>query len=210
MFSTGLLSIPTQSKQRDQVRVELLAAINSGTFTYTELLSSQEPFRTMALEILDGVTGNQSIPTYGGGSVQTWGNKPFRLVHVDPNGRIKVPGMKDVRVPGASSTRQEKHWEDLGNIADVYDYPHDRQARYLLQTKGWPVRQTITNGNTVGSIVEWEWLVQEAARGSAARPDCVELHAEIAKRIDAWEEARTAPAKKAVTKQNQTGGDART
>ncbi len=213
MFSAGLLSLPNASQQREAVRVELLEQINSGTFTYTELLSSKEPFRTMALEILDGVTVNQSIPTYGGGSVQTWGNKTFRLVHVDPTGRIKVPTMKDVRVPGAMSTKQEKHWEDLGNIADVNDYPHDRQARYVLRTKGWPVLQTVTNGNSVGTVVEWEWLVQEAARGAAARPDCVELHASIAKRIEAWEASKAAAAeaeaasKKAAKKQTQTGGD---
>ena len=215
MFSVGILSLATQGAQREAVKAELSEAIRNATFTYTELLSAKEPLRTMALEILDGVTVNQSIPTYGGGAVETWDNRPFRLVHVDPNGRIKAPIMKDVRIPGARSTKQEKHWEDLGNIADVFDYPHDRRARYLLRTKGWPVMQTITNGNAVGTIVEWEWLVQEAALGASARPGCVELYDDVAKRIEAWEASAAATAeaaaatKKAAKKQTQPGGDVR-
>lgn len=194
MFNPGIAATPSSSKQRDAVRAAIHEAIANGTFTYTELLASQEPFRTFGLEVLDGVTVTGSKPTYGGEGLQDWGGQPFRLCHVEENGVIRLPVMKAVRVPGSFAIKNEKHWESAGNIADVYDHPHNRQARYLLQTKGWPVRQTVSSGNAIGSIVEWEWLVQEAARGEQARPGCIELHDRIAKRIEAWEAARAAAA----------------
>jgi hypothetical protein len=190
MFHPGLGAIPSAAKQREEVKRIVLDAISAGTFTYTELLSAPEPWRTMALEALDGVTVQGSRPSYNGQGVQDWNGRPFRLIHVKPDGRIKVPVERNVHVPGSSVTKPERVWEDVGNIADVYDHPHNRQARQLLFAKGWPVRQTISNGNAIGEIVEWEWLQQAVAMGASARPGVVEMFEDIKNRMDAWEADR--------------------
>lgn len=194
MFNPGLGAIPNAAKQRAEVRRIVFDHIGAGTFTYSELLSAEEPWRTMALEALDGVTVQGSKPSYNGEGVEDWGGRPFRLIHIAPEGRIKVAVAKQVRVPGSDVTKVERFMDDVGNIADVHDQPHNRQARQILFQHGWPVRQTVSKGNSTGTVVEWNWLVQEASRGDQAKPGVLDLFEELSERMKAWEAAKAAGA----------------
>jgi hypothetical protein len=40
--------------------------------------------------------------------------------------------------------------------------------------------------------VEWNWLVQEAARGDQAKPGVLDLFEEMSERMKAWEAAKVA------------------
>lgn len=194
MFDPAILSLPSAVRQRAAVKAAIRQAIDRGTFTYTELLSCEEPLRTFGLEALDGVGVTNNEPNYNQGDIEMWGGRSFRLVHVDPRGTIKHPVMTDIRIPGTENVKRLKAPKEFGNVADVSDIYPDRLARNILFQHGWPCRQTITKGNTVGTVVEWEWLKKEAARPDPA-PGVRELFEEISTR-PGMSDAATLPTQK--------------
>jgi hypothetical protein len=177
LFTQAILSEPSANKQRKAVADVVREAINNGSFTYTELLSAQEPMRTYALEFLDGVTVENSTPRPGG-QVENWQGQPIKLVHIKPTGVITAPVIQELRIIGTTDVKPVKATKSFGNVADVGDYYPDRLARMILVQKGWPIRQVASKGAVIGEIVEWRWLEKEAARSDAA-PGVKELYDEI-------------------------------
>lgn len=205
MFDPSLLNEPSQSKLRDAVRKAVRAAIDGGTFTYTDLQLAQEPLRTIALEYLDGVTVKNGIPTAAGSTIENWeGGQKFRLVHIRPGGRITYQVAKDVPIFGTDKTRRTKGPRDFGPAADVPDTYPDRVARNILFHKGWPMRQAASNGGTDGEVVEWKWLEREANKDEPA-PGVRELYEELLARQASTAEAAT-PSKKTQPPAQQRAG----
>ena len=56
MFGPNVTEQPTGDKRRDAIRATLIGQIDSRRFYLTPLLMTDEPFRTLGLEALDGVT----------------------------------------------------------------------------------------------------------------------------------------------------------
>lgn len=200
MFDPSIIVNSSSSDQRRAVASAVRAAVASDEFTYTELLSAREPMRTMGLECLDGIIvdgGNRPGP---GGEVENWEGRRIRLVHIEPEGRIKYPVMQDVRVAGTHQVKREKVMKDFGNIADMTDIgPTERLARNVIYQRGYPVKQNKSNGSREGDVVEWRWLEKEAALGAAAAPGIVDLYERLLPRVTAFDEAQ-AKAAEAIAK----------
>jgi hypothetical protein len=189
MFDPSIIQNPAAAKQREAVANAVRSEISSGTFTYTELLSAMEPMRTMALECLDGIVMNGTVPG-AGGEVENWGGERIRLVHIDPGGTIKHPVMQDVRVPGTNQVKRQKVMKDFGNIVDMTDVgPTERLARNVLYQRGWPVKQNKSGGSREGDVIEWRWLEKEAALGDKAAPGVVDMYLALLPRVEAFDEA---------------------
>lgn len=212
MFDPGILADNASDRQRSAVNDVMRKALDNDTFTYTELLSEKEPLRTYGLEFLDGVkVQDNGIPIYGIVKVEHWHEQGGRhlLVHLDPKGTIKYMVREEVRVPGINKIRPENVMKDFGNIALFTDALGDRVARNILFLHGYPVRQNVTEGNMIGTVVEWKWLEKEAALGAGAAHGILELHAEMKHRVAAFEAAqakKAADAREAKITKSKTPG----
>lgn len=206
MFDPGIIANPSADQQRQAVAAVVRTALDDGTFTYTELLSSKEPMRSFGLEYLDGIKVQGTIPIYGTETVEHWNDQGGRhlLAHIEASGSIKHPVRKDVRVPGANLIRREEVTENFGNVALVTDAFGERFARNILYQQGWPVRQNSSGGSHAGDVVEVKWLKKEAALGEKAAHGVLELWAQIAPRVEAWEAAQAKKASDARKKINDS------
>ncbi len=193
MFDPSIKNNPAAATQQKLVNATMRTRIGDGTFTYTELLSAEEPMRTMGLMFLDGIVLNGSFPV-GGGEIENWGGERIRLVAIETateNGTaikpIKVGVMQDVPRPGTFVVERKKVMKSFGDIADMTDNgPNERLARLVLVQRGFPILTNRGNSRD-GDVVEWRWLEREAAKAELAAPGIVELYERLLPRVEAYE-----------------------
>ncbi len=182
---------PTAARQRQRVDAEMAAALETKSFTYTELLCADEPVRTMGLEYLDGLISNSGRPESTGQVIHF---EPVRLVQIDGK-PIKFVGTVHTRVPGTGRTNAETVRKELPADSFVPDLFPDRLARRLLVTQGWPVLQSREGSGLVGQVVEYRWLQK-----AAAAPDATEEVKAL------WERLGDKPSAKATPNRIEKGG----
>ncbi len=210
MFDPSIKNNPAAATQQKLVNATMRTRIGDGTFTYTELLSAEEPMRTMGLMFLDGIVLNGSFPV-GGGEIENWGGERIRLVAIETateNGTvikpIKVGVMQDVPRPGTFVVERKKVMKSFGDIADMTDNgPNERLARLVLVQRGFPVLTNRGNSRD-GDVVEWRWLEREAAKGDMAAPGIVELYEKLLPRVQAFDEAQAKATEEKQAKRKYT------
>lgn len=189
MFDPSITTQSAADAQRKMVGAAVRARIGNGTFTYTELLSAQEPMRTMGLECLDGIVMASGNVPGTGGEIENWDDERIRLVAIDPEKPIKVGVLQDVKVPGTFRVERKKVMKIFGDVVDMTDRgPHERLARQVLVQRGWPVLQNRGNSRE-GDVVEWRWLEREAL-GTDPAPGVVELYEQLLPRVEAFDQAQ--------------------
>jgi len=173
----------TEEKRRDAIAVMVDTALQRGDFTYTEALLLPEPFRSHVFEHLDGVRLQGGVPQYG--AAQVYEMPPVRLLAVNPRHDIQYSEWHQTRIPGTQQQApREKRIVKLGSDATVRDMPGERLPRRILRQHGWPNRNVASNGNNIGTVVEWRWL-ELAVNSPDATDEIRELHAALKARIDA-------------------------
>jgi hypothetical protein len=178
MFDAQLLSHGSAQARKAAVANVINARLHAGTFSYTELMSQQDPLLSDGMEVLDGVVVENTIPKYQMAPAESWGGQGIVLVHVHPQGHIMGDIMGRDRVPGTNQYQQVKRRKDFGNAAVVSDIPGERIARAMLFRSGWPIVQARTKGASMGSVVEWRWLEREVTLPDVA-DEVAKLYAEI-------------------------------
>lgn len=167
MFGPQIREQPTDDKRRNEIRALLIGEIRSGRFFLTPILMEDEPFRTLGLEVLDGVVVESGRPQYGAAPALAADLPPTRLITImhqagapayDPKGLITVRRVRQEVVPGTSITRAVKFDEPHGHDATLTH----KDARAVLVARGWPIRDHKSRGNVLGTVVEWAWLQAEA------------------------------------------------
>ena len=188
MFDFSIIHEPVASKQRAAIEGVLKRAIQTGSFTYTEVFMSPEPLRTMALEYLDGVSSVNGIPQAVGNPVNVG---PVRLVCLEANDTIKISRWGSRNIFGTTiEAPQQKISQNLGNDAMVDDMHPERIARNVLRRSGFPIRGVFSRGANQGSVIEWKWL-ERRAKEEDAPPEITEIYQSILART-----AQNAPAPK--------------
>lgn len=169
MFDQSFLQLPTKEAKKAAVKARVQTALESGTFTYTDLMLNHEELVTLAFEAMDGVVVSGTLPNYGQGGIYRGGT--VRLVSTDPTQPIKYSEFYEPLIAGTDQRgAPRKRTVELGQVADVDDsWEGQRIARRVLLQFGWPVRNVRSNGATTGHIVEWRWLEKAAARGDATQ-----------------------------------------
>ncbi len=178
MFDDQLLSHGSGKARKEAVAKVINARLYAGTFSYTELMSQTEPLLSDAMEVLDGVVVENTIPKYQMARVETWGGQGIALVHIHPQGHIVGDVMDRYRVPGTNQYQHVKRRKDFGNAAVISDIPGERIARAMLFRSGWPILQARTKGASMGSVIEWRWLEREVTLPDVA-DEVVKLYSEI-------------------------------
>jgi len=182
MFDFSVIHEPVASTQREAVRQTVLRATKDGSFTYTEVLMAPEPIRTMALEILDGISSQNGIPQSVGNALDVG---PVRLICVDPKGVIKIARWGNRNIYGTTiEAAPQKFVESYGNDAVVSDAYPERLARNVLRRDGWPSRNLSSRGANQGSIVELKWI-EKRAKEPDAPPEVLEIYNQLLDRITA-------------------------
>jgi hypothetical protein len=168
----GLAADKRRADVKEQVRKELA----DGTFTITDTLLIDEPYRSDVWEACDGivVTGTQCL----GMVEEPLTSGTVKLVHIDPKGKIESLVKKSTRIPGTIKEVTSKVKKSFGNFADVPDNAPSRVARNILYRECWPARQSRPGAKEAGTVVEWKWLEREA-KAPGALEDYVELYNEI-------------------------------
>jgi len=193
LLEKSLLSITSVEERYNAVKNIVLAAIEDGTFTYTELLLSDEALYTVAFMVMDGtIIDSGSIPRTGAHPVIPSG--PLRLVCIDTPEKVaadnagKQPEQHrqlltmrssvwhQPRIPGTNQRgKAVKKSTDYGMDAMVDDsLDQGRIARSLLLKYGWPIRNVMSTNGVVGHIVEWRWL-ERAAQAAGTAPEDQEI-----------------------------------
>ncbi len=162
MIDASVLQLPTKAQRTAAISDAILGAIDSETFTYTELMLLDEGLYTIAFEILDGVvTDSANVPQRAGDVLNT---DPVRLVSLDGQ-PIKYSENYTPRIPGSTKRGPTvKRPVELGSDAMVDNsLDKGRIARRLLLKEGWPIRNVRSRSGGVGRIVEMRWLEKAAA-----------------------------------------------
>lgn len=200
MLDNNWLQLPTRAKKLEAVQDAVIDAIETGTFTYTDILLADEGLYILAFEVLDGITVNTMNIPQGGGRVYSVG--PIRLASIDPKQPMKTSEWYTPRVPGTTKRgKAEMRSIDLG-MDTMVDDSHDggRTARMLLLKYGWPIRNIQSRSGNLGHIVEVKWL-ERVASSPDATDEYRDLLAQINARASAAHEApktnQTRPSKAA-------------
>jgi len=165
-----------------------LRALKDLSFTYTEVLMAPEPIRTMALEILDGISSQNGIPQSVGNALDVG---PVRLIAIDKNGVIKISRWGNRNIYGTTvEAAPQKFSESFGNDAVVTDAYPERLARNVLRREGWPSRNLSSRGTNQGSIVEWKWI-EKRARQPDAPSEVLDIYNDLLERMTASQPAPT-------------------
>ncbi len=169
-FGEAIKGQPTPDRAREAIRVELIQRIQGARFFLTPILMEAEPYRTHALEAIDGVKVVAGVPKYGAVPSLHDMLSSTRLIALEHDkekgvrytghGKIMIRRKRQEIIPGTSTTREMVTDEDLGTDVSL---PH-LQARDVLVKQGWPIRDEKSQGRARGTVVEWDWLVAEAAR----------------------------------------------
>lgn len=206
LLEKSLLLLPTRQARIDAVEGILSAAQDNGTFTYTELLLSDEALYTTAFEIMDGVQVDAQNTPHGGAR-EPWQSGPLRLVSLDTQEKvdadndtmtaagahvsakrslqtIKYSKWYQPRIPGTNAKGPAvKKAVDMGMDAMVDDsLDGGRTARGLLLKYGWPNRNVKSRSGSVGHLVEWRWL-EKVAKAAGNAPEDQEIR-------DLWDSLR--------------------
>jgi hypothetical protein len=192
--TSEIRAIQNNEKMRNATRIALLARIQAKTLLFSSILSrkvTDEPYRTICLELLDGVQPVAGHPTYGTLPNLMIDLPPIRLVAIryqpdtqqflaHPKGNVIAKRTKDVVMPGTDIITRVKVDAKLGPVATLSAL----EGRHCLQREGWPMAMQRSQGNRPGSIVEWEWLKADANR-SVAPEASIQLYASC---LDAFPE----------------------
>lgn len=192
MFELAVINEPVSSRQRAMIRVAVDRAFTTGSFTYTELLMTPEPARTMALEYLDGMQSDNGFPAVSGTPFDTG---LVRIICLDKNDTIKVSRWGKKNIYGTTvEAPPQKYLTDLGNDALVPDTYPERAARNVLRQRGFPSRDVASRGTNSGRVVEWKWL-ERRAKEPDAPSEILDIYKSILERITAPGEAPAVTAK---------------
>lgn len=165
-------------ERRELIKDELHTLMAGGRLFITEILLLDEPWRTLALEVADGVVvGAGGVPQYNGDPAFDFGQ--IRLILVDEGGEITEDVIKDERIPG--TTKFQRVDRTLRHGADA-TLPHIR-ARRILRWNGWPIQNLYTNGRVLGGVVEWAWLEHKAQEPDTDQ-DTRDLYARLKARLE--------------------------
>lgn len=209
LLPESLLHLPTQRARYEAVKNIVKNAVEDGSFTYTDLLLSDEALYTTAFMALDGtVFDGAMVPQQGAHEVIQTGT--IRLVSIDKNQPIKHSSWYQPRIPGTDKRGEPvKQSKDLGTDALVNDsLDGGRVARCLLLKYGWPNRNIMSRSGTVGTIVEWRWLERAAlAAGNAPEDQEIrDLYETLKERIEPKSPAAPAQQTKRQNAPNQGAG----
>jgi len=165
MFDFSVVHEPVASRQRAAVRQTIDRAIANRSITITDVLMAPEPISTMALEYLDGCSSESGLPQTTGTPKEIG---PVRLVCVSPNDEIKIAYWGSRNIYGTTEEAAPmKLTKSLGNVADVADTYPQREARNVLRSRGFPIRNLRSRGANEGSVIEWKWLERRAKEDDA-------------------------------------------
>lgn len=194
MFSDVIKALPTNEMRRDAIRAFLIGEIDAKRFRITPLLMETEPFRTLGLEVMDGIVVDSGKPQYGATEILTERpevkDAPVRLIAIrndgagglayDPNGHVIVRRTSNVTIPGTSKSKRVVQDVKLGSDVKL----SHREARLVLHHHGWPMKDDRSEGNRLGTVVEWEWLKVAVKLPTVTQPE-IDLHASIRDAIEA-------------------------
>ncbi len=207
MFDANVKNQPTAERRRDACRAWIMGELGTGSFYLTNVLMEDEPYRTLGLECLDGIVVDSGKPVIAE-EVLRERCPAIRLIAIsndgttvayDGKGQIKVRRTRTEVIPGTSHTRKISKDEPIGKDVTL----SHSEARRVLVSSGWPMRDHRSKGNHRGTVVEWEWLKVEAQKSTATK-EVTDLHASIR---DAIEPA--APAAHAASASKTRGAESR-
>lgn len=166
MFDRQIIEMPG-ARRRNAVKVRMLQLAEKRELYLTDVLLVEEPLRTEALEVLDGVgrLGSHIPAPTGQTLIQQFPERlaNIRLLTLDPGGVMTLPAWEERLIPGTDQIQRRKTTQRYGADATL---PH-QIARRLLVLEGWPIRDKHSKGNSTGTVVEWEWLAQRVTRPDA-------------------------------------------
>lgn len=205
MIPADILQLISHEKRRASLAALFVRLHQSNGLFLTPILQLEEPFRSNALEALDGVEVEGGRPKRDEGKVIAAQLGPVRLaaiknegdglVEYDPKGHIYQTVFNSYIVPGTEVLQRHKAQKDNGSFASLGHY----QARDVLVKYGWPIRDYRSKGNTRGTVVEVDWLKAEVKKPEAS--DVIKLLWDSIKPI--------AEAGQPTTKQNTKGDSPR-
>jgi len=195
MFDFSVVHEPVASRQRVAVKQVVDRALATKSITITDVLMAPEPLRTMALEYLDGCTSESGMPQVSGTPKDIG---PVRLVCLSPTDAIKINYWGTKNIYGTTvDAPPMKLTRSLGDIADVPDVYPQREARNILRSRGFPIRNVLSRGANEGYVVEWKWI-ERRAKEDDAPSEIREIYDQLLARM-------TAPSAPTPTKSKSAG-----
>jgi len=144
------------------VQAEVDAAIEKGEFFITRVMSEPEPFRSYAFHVVEGIELENSVPRRNGHPRDV---ADVRIVAI-PGTMATVVHKQWARSRVVGTDKFTEGWKRVDSGKDVT--LRHRDARNVLHQSGWPLVQNASNGNRMGTVIEYEWLKWEAARPDAS------------------------------------------
>lgn len=149
-------------KRIEAVNAEVASANDKGELFVTRLMSEPEPYRSFAFHCLEGIELENTVPRRNGHPMDV---ADVRLVAVPgTNATVRHKVWKRSRIAGTDKTIEGWSWIDNGKDATL----KHKDARMVVKQCGWPYVQNASNGNRMGTVIEFDWLKWEAARPDAS------------------------------------------